>query len=83
MAHGTLDRAAIHEQLAVLRRRSLSVLGGELIHHLGDEKGEMKSAGGTNSRNGSRREWITVDDDTARLRAHVDQETRSVHPDRP
>ncbi|AOI43828.1 hypothetical protein WG70_30720 [Burkholderia oklahomensis EO147] len=57
-------------------------MGGEPIRHLDDEKGETKSAGGASRRNGGRREWITVDCDTARFRAHVDHETRSVHPDK-
>jgi len=60
---GTLDRATIDEQLAALKKAIFErALGGELTHHLSDEKGDAKPAGRTNHRNGTSRKRITTDD---------------------
>lgn len=65
---GTLDRTTINEQLAALKKAIFErALGAELTHHLGYEKGEAKPEDSENHRNGSRRKWITTDDDMLEL----------------
>ncbi|MBM5589475.1 hypothetical protein GSH10_02190 [Burkholderia pseudomallei] len=49
LAPGTPERAMLDEQLAALKKAIFErAPGGELTHHLGDEKGDAKPAGSTN-----------------------------------
>lgn len=72
---GTPERATIDEQLAALKKAIFErAPGGELTHHLGDEKGEAKPAGSTNHRNGTSRKRVATDDDLLDVEIARDRE---------
>ncbi|VBJ74421.1 Transposase mutator family [Burkholderia pseudomallei] len=75
LAPGTPERAMLDEQLAALKKAIFErAPGGELTHHLGDEKGDAKPAGSTNHRNGTSRKRVATDDDLLDVEIARDRE---------